>query len=246
MNNEDCTIKRCLVTSQSEPILLLPPYKEDTDGSYEFSQRSPITPSSHCDLEDTLTSLLDGGTSSNSQQKRNDFLLHAITSTPNNNEYSRGHGGGTHGGGGDSGIDPGFWVRSVPSQSSHKNPVEFSPDHKTGLRLEKTNSPLVNGSCHYRETSDSSEISFHLPSPSYAWAPPPSPEFQHKSSFSFPSSCSSKKSSVTDSPSFWKTNSAPTDEVGVARHLSDSSQSLPSLLLLNHTSYHSTPNLQRV
>ncbi len=231
MADNDCTITRRLISSQSEPILLLP-QKEDTDGSYEFTQQqSPITLPTQCDLEDTLTSLLDSGTNTNTQQKRKDFLIHAITSTPDHKT----HGGGAHGGG-DSGIDPGFWIKSV--SAPRKDSVESTPEHKTNLHFEKTNSPLINGSIHFRDTSDSSEISFHLPSPSYAWAPPPSPTSQHKS-FSF-SSSPPTVSSITDYPlpSIGKSNSAPTNEVGVFRH---SSQPL-ALSCINHTSY-STPNL---
>ena len=218
---------------------------EDTDGSYEFSQQSPATPSPQRDLEATLTSLLEGGEDV-PLPKRNDFLVNgaAITSTPSNECQKTG--------GGDSGIDPGFWVRSVSQsrlgQQADGNNGGNSEQRSDGLRLEKTFSPLVSSSVHYRETSDSSEMSFHLPSPSYAWAPPSSPVPSRNNSFSFPTSPNSPKkpTAVLDDSSIPVGGTESTIDVGVARHLSDSQPCAFGCKEKSSLTSLSTPNLQSV
>ena len=47
--------------------------------------------------------------------------------------------------------------------------------YKTPSLTDGKTTPLTPSSTHFRQISDSSEVSFQLPSPSFAWAPPPSP-----------------------------------------------------------------------
>ena len=47
--------------------------------------------------------------------------------------------------------------------------------YKTPSLTDGKTTPLTPSSSHFRQISDSSEVSFQLPSPSFAWAPPPSP-----------------------------------------------------------------------
>ena len=241
---------KILSSSQSEPMLSL--VREDTDGSYEFSDHSPVILSPSCELENTLSSLLEGSCNV-SHPQRNDFVMSNITSTPSSEHKAVG---------GDSGIDPGMWVRPT----SQRKIIEANGIQEVGLKLEKKASPLImpanNGGCHYRESSDSSEISFQLPSPSYAWAPPSSPVIKHNVSLSSPPSPTGSKKlspcSVDDSslrlgfnnPHF-ETESLPSD-VDVTRHLSDSQTEMSRVFCCKDTpslNYHpsvSTPNLQTV
>lgn len=159
-----------LSSSQSEPLLLTHDTLNQTDGFYDFPKIMSPVPTTSPDLDSQLSSLLEGSCSIETDGN------HSLTSrdilVQDNGERN---GGGL--GGGDSGIDPGvYW--------------------KQGLALSKTPSltdrivttPLTPSNNHFRQTSDSSELSFQLPSPSFAWAPPPSPARQHRASLSFPSS----------------------------------------------------------
>ena len=249
-------LRRTLISSQSEPLLKLTEEeelgaglcgeelrrREETDGSYEFIGQSPATPTPQCDLEDTLSSLLDGNEGCG-QEKRNDFLIQGSvltgTSTPDRKttptpEHKTG----------DSGIDLG---------PQKEQSVDHAHSNTRGLQLTKTDSPLTSfrgGGTHYRETSDSSELSFHLPSPSYAWAPPSSPLPLHKNSFSFPSSpdglirpTNLSVSSCQDIENVSPERTPLVNDVGVARHLSGCS-------CKDHAHLYkvslSTPNLQSV
>lgn len=208
------TSKRSLVSSQSEPILFLSKVEEsaeeeeivdhgeETDSSYEFSH-DPVTPST-TDLEDTLSSLLQGTSIEN--KEKNNLLIQSGLSLLNGDDDHQLKTCGN----GDSGIDPDYYMRSISQTKSctdWDNTSTRSSSPSSSLRLERFNSPLVSsgGGNHCRETSDSSEVSFHLPSPSFAWAPPSSPVPQHNhhyhhhqqqnqqqqrksASFSFPSS----------------------------------------------------------
>ena len=162
-----------LSSSQSEPLLLTHDTLNQTDGFYDFPKIISPVPATSPDLESQLSSLLEGSCSIETDGN------HSLTSRniliQDNGCSSERNGCGL--GGGDSGIDPGvYW--------------------KQGLTLSKTPSltdrniptPITPPSNHFRQTSDSSELSFQLPSPSFAWAPPPSPARQHRASLSFPSS----------------------------------------------------------
>ena len=255
-------IRRTLISSQSEPLLKLTEEeelgaglwgeelrrREETDGSYEFTGQSPATPTPQCDLEDTLSSLLEGH-EGRGQEKKNDFLIQGpvLTATPTPDrkttptpEHKTG----------DSGIDLGLSV------SQKEQSVDHAHSDTRGLQLTKTDSPLTTfrgGGTHYRETSDSSELSFHLPSPSYAWAPPSSPLPLHKNSFSFPSSPdgSIRPSNLSVSSCQGVENVSPertplVNDMGVARHLSDSHGCSCKDLAHMYKVSLSTPNLQSV
>lgn len=277
------TSKRLLVSSQSEPILSLSKVEEsaeeeikelneeETDSSYEFSHHHPstVTTSSHSgDLEDTLSSLLHG-TRIEEKEKNSLLIKEGLSLLSDDQDHQCG----------DSGIDPDYYVRSLSSQRSYSdsNWTDTRSSPSSSLRLERYHSPLVsstNGGNHCRETSDSSEISFHLPSPSYAWAPPSSPIPQHNqqrksASFSFPSSPmspkklyniadkntmpSSSSNSTTQLTDILPTDSEMTGILGEQQLLFDSQSSYifgcknsiaPSLI--NHSPSISTPNLQSV
>lgn len=162
-----------LSSSQSEPLLLTHDTLDQTDGFYDFPKIMSPVPALSPDLDSQLSSLLEG--SCNVETDSNHSLTSRNILVQDNRCGSERNGGVL--GGGDSGIDPGvYW--------------------KQGLALNKTPSltdhgvttPITPPSNHFRQTSDSSELSFQLPSPSFAWAPPPSPARQHRASLSFPSS----------------------------------------------------------
>ena len=100
--------------------------------------------------------------------------------------------------------------------------------YKTPSLTDGKTTPLTPSSSHFRQISDSSEVSFQLPSPSFAWAPPPSP------------SPSQFRLSLT-SPS-----GTPPYRVGVSREGSLSSpEHCPSVERLENSDHTPSPEVER-
>ena len=100
--------------------------------------------------------------------------------------------------------------------------------YKTPSLTDGKTTPLTPSSSHFRQISDSSEVSFQLPSPSFAWAPPPSP------------SPSQFRLSLT-SPS-----GTPPYRVGVSREGSLSSpEHCPSIERLENSDHTPSPEVER-
>lgn len=193
MDNDICTCTspiKNLSTSVSEPALsksITNGYFDHTDGMFQcptlFPPSSPSSPLSPVDNDMKLSTLLEGSCSTETDgihPKRKDFIIH--NTSPN---FYKHHGMG--GGEGDSGIDPGMWLKSTP---------DFS-DQNTLSNIMTTPTNTSTNNYHNRQTSDSSDLSFQLPSPSFAWAPPSSPVRHNRASFSFPSSPTSHKPSIS-------------------------------------------------
>lgn len=154
-----------LSTSTSEPAIssqLVPHSPSDsTDGVYRLRSVSSV------ELEDQLGSLLEDQELSPlpSEKKR----LYYTPKSESTVDFK-----------GDSGIDPGMCFHGTHELYNH-TPVNASAA-AYGMTTPTCSSQ------HARQISDSSEYSFILPTPSYAWAPPPSPVLLlHPSPISSPS-----------------------------------------------------------
>jgi hypothetical protein len=146
-----------LSSSQSASCLIVPMQSsfldDQPDGSPDKSSSPDIS------LEDQLTSLLEGDLLGPDKSKQ-----HHIVKSASLNSYNSRVGGVERLGGGDSGIDPGvYWKGNMVLT---KTPSLNEP---------QTSSPVTPSFFHFRQISDSSDISFQLPPPSFGWAPPPTP-----------------------------------------------------------------------
>ena len=171
MSKYSCKSSPTLSSSQSENCLATP--TEETHQSDESPKtNSPNFCPSPTDLDAQLSSLLEGSFHETTDgcygdsSRGNRFI--PVYNNNNNKRILTSQDVKYHthekGGGGDSGIDPGvYW----------KNNLALA---KTPSLNESLTTPMTPPfSQHVREVSDSSEASFQLPSPSFAWAPPPTP-----------------------------------------------------------------------
>lgn len=153
-------------SSASEPALsaqLVPTSPSDsTDAVYRLHSVSSV------ELEDQLSSLLEERQSSPTLSvRRKDYR------TPREESLVDFKG--------DSGIDPGMCFRR-----SHDSCNEIHTPLTTSAAPFVMTTPTWS-SQHSRQMSDCSDYSFTLPTPSYAWAPPPSPVLLPPSPISSPS-----------------------------------------------------------
>ena len=174
-------ISENLSNSYSEPSIataLISPSPEPVGESEETVVTSALQ-----SLDAQLSSLLEGSDETDSVQRKELIVPARSYFLDHKNE--------------DSGIDTGSsWQKN--SSDLYHTPVRNESPGLVGCHTPNSNSvPPYAYNFHVPQASDSSEISFHLPPPSFAWAPPPSPAHMHRVSQSYPSSPTSpRKASV--------------------------------------------------
>lgn len=155
-------------------------------------------------LDAQLSSLLEGGVEANTTPRKELIVPASSYFLDHKNGESR--------------IDSGSWLKT--GSDLYQTPLQS--EGLDSLYHTSSSTSSFGYNFHSRQTSDSSEISFHLPPPSFAWAPPPSPAQMHRMSQSYPSSPTSpRKTSVISLDGYFSSPEA--SPVLRKRRFSDSS-----------------------